>query len=440
MNKMRKILFLLMTLAPLGSLSQIWDLDRCIDSALSNNVRVKKLEIEMKISKLNKDNIKYGYLPSINAGANNGLNWGQTIDQFTNEFATKRVQYSSFYLSGGLTLFSGLQNYYDRRVVEIDFESQVYNEQIEKRNIKISIAVAYLQCLLNNEILLIAKESLVLTKKNHLRMLEFINSGREAEFKSLEFESEEKNNEYLILKAKNDLNYSYLLLQQMMNVQYDSNFTVLPLLDTSAADQAGVGKGILSYPELKLSALEIRKQELEIKKSQAKLYPKLSASVSLGSGFSGNNTYVNSNGEILPKPFDTQLNENFYQSASLSLSIPIFNNNLNAKQIQIDKLILDQEKLNSNEQKNELIKKMEQLRLEIMNSKALYESLVKLVTVEEKKFEVQTLSYQKGVESFEKLLIAKNRLFNSKSQCLQAKYQYMVNQLIEKYYFSSKLQ
>jgi len=141
-----------------------WTLEQCIDSALVNNYAIGTANIKSDIANVQLKNAKYSYLPSLNGGATHGYNWGQTIDPFTNQFATNRVQYNNFYLSSSLVLFSGLQNYYGQKIIEIDWQSQAYNKQIEERNLKIQVATTYLQVLLNNEIYLALKEQLKLTQ------------------------------------------------------------------------------------------------------------------------------------------------------------------------------------------------------------------------------------------------------------------------------------
>ena len=116
-----------------------------------------------------------------------------------------------------------------------------------------------------------------------------------------------------------------ILLQQLMNKPYDSSFNI-KLINFNINQPSIIN--LSKSPELKLSELYIKKQELTIRKIKGSFSPTLSLNGSLGSGYSENNKYINSTtGEFISKPFRTQLDENFYESAYLSLNIPIYNNN-----------------------------------------------------------------------------------------------------------------
>lgn len=84
-------------------------LRECVDVALENNISVKQTELNTRISEISKNEAKLDILPTLNASASHGYNWGQTIDPFTNQFATNRVRSNSLGLSSNIVLFGGLQ-------------------------------------------------------------------------------------------------------------------------------------------------------------------------------------------------------------------------------------------------------------------------------------------------------------------------------------------
>lgn len=88
---------LMILLFPVYCISQQWTLDQCIDSAIQNNLSIQSSNIKSQIERINLSNSKSALLPSLNTGITHGYNWGQTIDLFTNQFATNRVQYDNFF-------------------------------------------------------------------------------------------------------------------------------------------------------------------------------------------------------------------------------------------------------------------------------------------------------------------------------------------------------
>jgi len=438
---MRIILAILFTISLSVSYCQLgndinWTLEQCIDSALVNNYSIQTVNVTSDISNVKLKNAKYSYLPSLNGGATHGYNWGQTIDPFTNQFATSRVQYNNFYLNSSLVLFSGLQNYYTQKVNKADWQSQVYNKRIEERNLKIQITTAYLQVLLNNEINIRLEEQLKLTHIQYQRISNLIETEREPSHKLFKIIAEEETDKYNVLKSQNDLNYALLLLQQLMNKSYDSNFNIVTIDTLNQTNNLENEIDISSFPELKLSDLTIEKQELSIQIVKGRLYPTLSVNGSLGTGYSENSKYLSPTGELLPKVFNTQIDENFYQSASLSLIVPILNKNTTNSQLQINRLELEQLKLNNKKQRLEIQNKLEQLKMDVTNSNSQYISLTAVVKTNEVNYQNSQIQFENGIITYSRLLEVKNRLYKAQSNLIQSKYRAKMNELILDYYLN----
>lgn len=411
-----------------------WSFEQCIDSALINNNKIRTSQLNQEISNIYLKNSKYNYLPSLNGGATHGYNWGQTIDPFTNQFATNRVQYNNFYLNSSVALFSGFQNYYTHKIKTVDYQSQQYNLEIDQRNIKIKVALAYLQVLLNNEMLNVLNEQLLLTSKLKQRIQFLIDAEKEPKFKLIEIVAQEETDKYNVLKAQNDLNYSLLLLQQVMSMPYQPNFNIVTF--DSIANQSIQNNPIdlNTLPDIKLTELNIHKQEMTIKSNQSNYYPKLSLNGSLGSGYSGNNKYLTPNGELQPKPFNTQLSENFYQSVSLSLTVPIFNKNTNKRDLQINQIKLEQLQIEKEQLVLELNQKIEQIKLEINNLNAQLKSLQLVLESNQKNYSNANIQFKNGYITYTQLLEVKNKLFKSQSELLQTKYTMYSKSLIFGFY------
>jgi len=280
------------------------------------------------------------------------------------------------------------------------------------------------------------KEQLKLTRVQKERITNLIEAQREPKHKLFEILAQEETDKYNILKANNDLNYTLLLLQQLMNMSYQSNFNIATFDTLSPSNSIDNEFDMSSFPELKLSDLNIQKQELNTQSTKGRLYPTLSANGSLGSGYSGNSTYLTPTGETLSKPFGTQINDNFYQSASLTLTVPIFNKNTTITQIQINRLELEQLKLDKEKQKLEIQNKIEQLKMDIKNSSSQFNSIKAVVKANEINYHNSQVQFENGVITYSNLLEVKNNLFKAQSDLIQAKYQMLANNLILGFYLN----
>jgi outer membrane protein len=93
-----------------------WDLSRCIARAEDMNLSMQSAGYDRDLAIVGENGAKWGFLPDLNAAATHGYNWGQTIDRYTNTFATDRVRTNNFFLGSNWTLFGGLsqQNQYKK--------------------------------------------------------------------------------------------------------------------------------------------------------------------------------------------------------------------------------------------------------------------------------------------------------------------------------------
>lgn len=133
--------------------NKAWTLEECINYARSRNINVKKQLLNVQLQKDQLNQSKLATLPTLNGNASHVYNWGQTIDPFTNQFATERVRSNNFYISTQMTLFNGFQklntirrNQLALRISEIEVERMM-------NDISLNVVTFYLQGLYAIEVL-----------------------------------------------------------------------------------------------------------------------------------------------------------------------------------------------------------------------------------------------------------------------------------------------
>ncbi|MFT5819115.1 MAG: outer membrane protein [Crocinitomix sp.] len=417
--------------------SQTWNLQQCLDTGLVKNYNLTSSDITSAILNENLKESKATFLPSLNGGAIHGYNWGQTLDPFTNQFATDQVQYNNFYLRSGVVLFSGMGNYYNVRMRETDLESEVFNRKIQERGLKIEIATSYLQILLNNEVLQIAIEHLGLSLKQREKLELLIAAEKETNYKFHEINAQVQRDQLTILTAQNDLNFSLLVLQQLIDLPYDSSFTI-ETADTLFKEVSLNAEEIdpRNFAELRAADLNFKYLYQNDKYIRSNLYPTLSLNGAIGTGYSGNNTEL-IGGSDVTKPFGIQLSENFYQSVYFSLNIPIFNRRNITTQIKTNDLQIKQLVLDKEQAKLTVEKMFEQLKMVNSNSKRQYQMSQAVLNAVKLNYQESQIRYENGKLSYGELLEIKDALFIAQSDLIQAKYQSYINELILKFYLEN---
>lgn len=157
MNKIHITLFLtiLLGIAPLMAQNKPMSLEECVNLALEKNISIKQSELDLLNAGIDQKNAFGNFLPSVNLSAshfwNNGLNQNITTGLFEN----LTTQFSSFGGNLGVDLFNGLQNINQYRRAQLNVLAQQYRLADIADDVSLFVASAYLQVVLNKEILVV---------------------------------------------------------------------------------------------------------------------------------------------------------------------------------------------------------------------------------------------------------------------------------------------
>jgi outer membrane protein len=135
------------------SQQKVWSLEECIRYAIANNITIKQQVLQTKFQENTLAQSKLNLLPTINGQATHNYSFGRALDETTYKFTdNQNIQSNSFYAGGSLNLFNGLQNYNTIQKNKYNLLASELDLQNIKDNIALNVALAYLQILLNNEL------------------------------------------------------------------------------------------------------------------------------------------------------------------------------------------------------------------------------------------------------------------------------------------------
>ena len=337
---MRPFLFSLFLLY-LGSLSSsavaqssgndVWTLQRCLEHALEHNLQLQQAELGVVRGVLAETSAKGAFLPNLNASSSYGVNIGQRIDPFTNQFATDAVQSSNYGMSSGLTLFNGFQNHLNLRRARLGLELAQTNVEIAQNNVALSLASAYLNVLFQKEFLTIAQLNAEATGRQVDRVQKLVNAGAAAESDLYDVLAQQAADQSSVVSAENGVTIAKLALAQLLQLAGEEadNLDVAPpsddLLETAqlplSAD-AAVAFALNAFPDMKAVELQVTDAYLGLDLAKAQRMPRINGSYSAGSGYSELRPDLTT-GETMS--FQDQFTNNLNQSIFFSLSLPIFN-------------------------------------------------------------------------------------------------------------------
>ena len=311
--------------------NDVWTLQRCLEHALEHNLQLQQAELGVVRGVLAETSAKGAFLPNLNASSSYGVNIGQRIDPFTNQFATDAVQSSNYGMSSGLTLFNGFQNHLNLRRARLGLELAQTNVEIAQNNVALSLASAYLNVLFQKEFLTIAQLNAEATGRQVDRVQKLVNAGAAAESDLYDVLAQQAADQSSVVSAENGVTIAKLALAQLLQLAGEEadNLDVAPpsddLLETAqlplSAD-AAVAFALNAFPDMKAVELQVTDAYLGLDLAKAQRMPRINGSYSAGSGYSELRPDLTT-GETMS--FQDQFTNNLNQSIFFSLSLPIFN-------------------------------------------------------------------------------------------------------------------
>lgn len=442
-----------------------WELQECIDYAIEHNIQIKQSEINAQISKQSVSQARASMLPTFNGFATNTYNWGQTIDPFTNQFATERVRSNSFGFNSQVTLFNGFSLYNSYRKSELDYMASKYDSDKMRDDIALNVATAYLQVLMNKSLLEIAKDQITITRQQVERTKKMVDAGTLPKSNLLDMQAQLAQEELQEVNNQNQLDISRLNLLQLMELEsgIDEFELVDPEIDSPAQlmdmkkPNAIYNTALDIMPAVKSAEYKLSSSEKDLSIARGNASPSLTLSGNFGTGYSGARrevegasvTGVDTIGfttgdeyvltpsfeyDYRKKPFNEQLEDNLNQSVSLQLSIPIFNGLSSRTRIKSAKLNLENARYNLDLQKNQLRKNIQSAYADALAAYKKYLASEKSVNALEEAFNYAQTRYEVGMMNAVDFNDAKNKLTKAKSELQQAKYEYVFKTKVLDFY------
>ena len=455
----KSLIFTIIFLMGLGGYAQnkakdSYTLAECISLALQNNLDLKSTNLRANTAKVNYQQSKADFLPSINGNFNLGVNDGRSIDPFTNDFITQELTFSNSGLSLDVTIFNGFrllnaakQNQLNKKASEFDIEAA-------RQDLILNVTLAYLQVLNAKDVLKLTKTRLETTKQQLKIQEDFYEneSGNPADYTDILGQIE--NDETSILTAQTGLNNAELGLMRLLNLKERtgintndliSGFELYPL----SADQV--------YEEGELR-IEASKKGMNVARSQ--FVPEIAffggintnyssaaqTFVSTGSSIMETGDFVTVDGQDLPIlteqvsfssqniSFRDQLDNNLNTVVGVAVRVPLLNgfkakNDVGLEKIRVEESILELERIQL-DIKNVIF----QVHFDMEVAYKRHQSLVKQVEAYEESYRINDIRFNSGVSNFLNYVTSKNNLDNAKVNLTNAKYDYILRTKVLEYY------
>jgi outer membrane protein len=413
-----------------------WNLQKCVDYALENNIQIKRQRLNTKYSENELKQAKDDKLPTLNAYVENDFSFGRSLT-YDNTYDNINSSTLSGTLSASWTLFNGKVLNNTVKQTEIDLEAELQDLEKTKDDITLNIVAGYLEILFAEENQLVTEANIDASKEQIKRTKELVDAGSAAKGDLLEIESQLAQEELTLAKNKNSVQLAYLTLYQLLEVPATQSFKIqkptLPDLKANLTMMHALdvyNTAVNSRPEIKAAQLRVKSAEKQLEIAKGYLYP----SLSLGATYYNlyNNQYTDYNEAKIK--FGDQLNNNGQSSIGLTLTIPIFNNFDVKNSISNSQLQIDDYKYQLQQANNQLREDIETAYTNAIAALNRYIAAEKAVTSTKEAFRYAEEKFSLGTINSVEYNDSKTDLTDAQSELIQSKYEYIFRTKILDFY------
>jgi outer membrane protein len=461
----------LLSILLLGTLSltaqeDTWDLRRCVDYALENNIQIKQSALNVESSKSNLDQSKLSRYPNLNGNVNFSDNIGYVNDPFTNEFSNTNIRSGNLSLSSGVNLFSGFQTTNTIKRNEVNMAASQMDQAQMQNNITLQVVNAYLNILFSHELVESSEAQLATIRERRDRTKKLVDAGTQPMAALLDLDSQLATEELNFVNMQNQLSLAYLNLQQLLTLEPSASFEVVRPEDISLPDyNMGPGRSndiyraaLSNQPNVRAAELRITAAEYNEKIANAGRLPSIGVQANVFTGYSSARQQITGfrtvfdtlgvqiGGQTQDVIFSQEspnfgkyplLNQLFDQrnfSIGAGMSVPIFQRGFNTNQMQLAEIQKRNATYTSELVKQQLKQTIQQAYLDVAASKATYDATIKQVTALETTFRNSEKQFNLGVINSVDYLLAKNNLIRAQNDRVRTKYDYIFKTKILDFY------
>ena len=455
-NKVIRFIFTLIFIFFLytGYSQDKWSIERCILYALENNIQVKQQELDTRIKENALLQSKLNLLPSLNGSYGQSYSSGRALDQTTYEFQENQTIVSgNLSANASLSLFNGLQKIETIRENQFNLMASLKDLEKFKNDISLNIAAAYLQIILNTELLNAAKNQFDITLQQVIRTEKLVNAGSLPKANLLEIQAQAAGEELQVVNAQNQLDIAYLNLIQLLELESVAGFEIeIPDIEIPENEEVianideifELSQGIL--PQIKSAEYKLQSAYKGLNVARGGRSPQISLSGYYYTSFSDARTRVTgftsgtepigltAGGETVTAlylpvygtyPIRDQFGDNVSTSLSFNISVPLFNGWYVNSAISNAKISILNQKYNLEYSRNMLYKEIQQAYADARAALKKYKASEKALIAMEESFSYTKQRFEVGLVNTVDYNAAKTQLANTRSDLLQSKYEYI---------------
>lgn len=394
--------------------SQKWTLRSCLDYAIENNIQLKKSRVNELSGLEDTERAKAQLFPSLSASVTQGY------VNYPSSDVDKNNSYSGNYsINANWTVFDGGQRNKAIKQQKLQNEMDKLSTEQGEDDIQIAIVQTYMQVLYAMESVRINENTVETSKAQRDRAKELYKAGSISLVDFSQLESQYSTDKHQLVVAQTSLDNYKLQLKQLLELDITQDielslsdieeiWVLAPLPDK----QVIYTTSLAVMPQIKSSELSLENAELEKQKAKASYWPTVSMNAGVGTGHLSGTNYS----------FGNKIWNNFNESFSITIKIPIFTNRENKTAYNKAKLAITTSQLELINSQKELLKTVEGIYLDATSAQSQYLSAKERLSYVQQSFKLTEEQFFLGMKNTLEMLTEKNNLLSAQQEVLQSKY------------------
>lgn len=417
---------------------ETWDLERCIQYAVENNIQIQKSNVSEQQQEVSLKEAQAALFPSLSFGMNQSLNYRPLQDSpnsivangMANTSVKKLTENGNYSLNASWTVWDGKSNTNTIKIQKLNKKMAELDTEISKNSITEQITQLYIQILYSTEAKKVNESILETAKKQVERGKEMMQNGLLSETELKQLEAQWSSAQYDVVNAQTQIDDYSLQLKQLLELDPNTDFQIA---DLEIADEQALqlvpssnevySQALLLRPEIQSKQTAIEAAKLSVDVAKAGYQPSLSLNASISDSHYSTGAQVAS-----------QLKENLNGSIGLTLSVPIFDNRKNKSAVERAKLDQVTKALELTEEQKNLYNTIESYNLQARNNQEKFKASITKTESMESSYRLLNEQFENGLKNVVELLTGKDDLLQAQQEKLQSKYTTLLNIQLLKFY------
>lgn len=404
-----------------------WTLDECIQYAMENNIPLKMVRIQEQSAEEDVKQSKAALLPTLSASTSHGVGYSP----FDNSGADKSFYNGSYNVNAQWTVWNGGRNTNTLKLNRLSKQQAELTTSRSANSIQESILQLYIQILYMTEAIEVNRQSLETSKKNEERGQQMLEVGKMSKADVAQLSAQRASSEYKVVEAETQLAKYKQQLKLELELTEEKNFDVAIPTTTDQQALAEIPDMITVYEAAKLQRPEIRNAKLDIEASKLNVKIAKAGKLPTITMNGGVNTSTNT---MSSRSWGSQMKNGLGLSASVGVSIPIFDGRSTKTQVNKARLAQETAQMSYLDEEDDLYATIEGYWLDAVNNQEKFRSASASVASEQESYDLLSEQFNLGLKNIVELLTGKDKLLTAQQNKLQSKYMTILSQMLLTFY------